>query len=60
MQPANLSIIDATGRIILNTPVHLQAGTNNVIKNIPSISNGVYYVRLFTTDETVVNSTISH
>ena len=60
MQPANLSIIDATGRIILTTPVQLQAGNNNIVKNSPSLPNGVYYVRLFTAEETVVNSTISH
>ncbi len=58
-QTANLSVIDATGRILLNTSLQLEAGLNTVSKNIPAMPAGIYYVRLFTAGETVVYNTLS-
>ena len=58
-QTANLSIIDINGRIVLNAIVQLQQGNNRINKNIPAISKGIYYVKVSTTDETVVNNTLS-
>ncbi|MBK8496131.1 MAG: T9SS type A sorting domain-containing protein [Chitinophagaceae bacterium] len=58
-QTAHISIVDLSGRIILNAPVFLQKGNSAITKNIPAISKGIYYVRLFTADETVVKNTFS-
>lgn len=58
-QPATLSLIDATGRVVLNNPIQLQAGMNTISKNIPALPGGVYYLRLFTSDETIVKNTVA-
>ncbi|MGB5006768.1 MAG: T9SS type A sorting domain-containing protein, partial [Ferruginibacter sp.] len=58
-QTAHISIVDLSGRMILNAPVFLQKGNSAITKNIPAITKGIYYVRLFTTDETVVKNTFS-
>ncbi len=58
-QTANLSIIDVSGRTILNTQIFLQNGNNVISKNIPSITKGIYYVKLFTPEETVLRNTFT-
>ena len=58
-QTANLSIIDISGRTVLNTGVQLQKGNNTINKNIPPIAKGIYYVKLFTNEETIVKNTFS-
>ncbi|HNA18255.1 MAG TPA: T9SS type A sorting domain-containing protein, partial [Ferruginibacter sp.] len=58
-QAANLVIADAAGRLILSAPVQLQAGINTLNKSMPAIAAGIYYLRLFTTEESVVKSIIS-
>lgn len=57
-QTANLSIIDVSGRTVLNTGIQLQKGNNTINKTV-SLSGGIYYIRLFTTDETVVKNTMT-
>ncbi|MEP7254216.1 MAG: T9SS type A sorting domain-containing protein [Ferruginibacter sp.] len=59
MQTANLSIIDINGRIVLNSGITLQKGTTTFTRGIPFLLNGIYYVKLFTKDETVVKNAIS-
>ncbi len=55
-QSANLSIIDVNGRIVLNTNIQLQKGNNTISKNIPHLAKGIYYLRLFTDEETIVKN----
>ena len=58
-QAASLSIIDVTGRVLLNAEIKLQKGNNTITKSHPAISKGIYYVRIFTPEETVVHNTVS-
>jgi len=58
-QSANLSIIDVSGRTILNTSIQLQQGVNTISKKIPTIPSGIYYVKLFTANDVVVKNTLS-
>ena len=58
-QTANISIIDINGRTVLNTAIQLQKGNNTINKNIPVIAKGIYYVKLFTNEDTVVKNTLS-
>lgn len=55
-QPANLSIIDVNGRIVLNTNIQLQRGSTTVNKNTSPLPKGIYYLRLFTDKETIVKN----
>jgi hypothetical protein len=58
-QTANLSIFDVSGRIILNSQISLQNGNNTITKNLPAITKGIYYVKLFTAEETVVKNSLT-
>jgi len=58
-QAANLSVIDVSGRTVLNSAIQLQEGNNTITKNIPNLLQGIYYIRLFTTEEAVVKNTVS-
>ncbi len=58
-QAASLVIVDATGRTIFTSSLQLQTGVNNLSKNTPPVSSGIYYIRLFTSDESIVKSIIS-
>lgn len=56
-QTANLSIIDLSGRVLLNYRVQLQPGNNTITTNIPFVPKGIYYVRVNTMNETAVRNT---
>ncbi len=58
-QTANLSIIDISGRSVLNTQVSLQIGNTTISKSTSVLTQGIYYVKLFTPEETVVKNTVS-
>ncbi len=58
-QTANLSIIDISGRSILNTQVSLQKGNTTISKSTSVLTQGIYYVKLYTPEEMVVKSTVS-
>lgn len=58
-QPANLSIIDISGRTIYNSGIQLLEGNNTITKDIRNIPKGIYYIRLVTTGETVVKNTLA-
>ncbi len=58
-QTANLSILDASGRTFYNAPISLQVGDNTITKNLPLLSKGVYYVKVFTPEVTVVKNTFT-
>jgi hypothetical protein len=55
-QKASIALYDANGRIFLNEPVVLQKGINTINKNIPAVAKGIYYVKVFTTDEMTVKN----
>ena len=55
-QKANLIIFDQAGKVILNEPVNLQKGMNTINKTTPVIPKGIYYLKLFTSDATVVKN----
>ncbi|MEP6675980.1 MAG: T9SS type A sorting domain-containing protein [Ferruginibacter sp.] len=57
---ANLALVDANGRILLNTPVTLQKGVNSIEKSTGTLSKGIYYIKLFTEDDRVVKSIMSN
>lgn len=59
VQPANLVVIDASGRIIFNTNYTLQTGVNTITKTLPSVANGLYYAKVVTADETIVKNSIA-
>jgi hypothetical protein len=55
-QKAVLALFDVNGRLFLNEPVQLQKGVTTINKNTAALSAGIYYIRLTTTDETVVKN----
>ncbi len=58
-QPAKLSIIDISGRLVLNSTIQLQKGNTTINKNIPAVASGIYFIRVSTSTENVVRKTIS-
>jgi hypothetical protein len=58
-QKANLVLLDANGRLLLNELVSLQKGLTSLNRNTPSIPRGVYYLRVYTTDENTVKNVLS-
>ena len=59
MQKADLSIIDISGRTIFISGLLLQKGSNTITKSIPALSKGIYYVKLFTADETIIKNVVN-
>lgn len=57
--PAAISIIDMNGRVVSAAKVQLQSGANSFIINIPALPAGIYYIRLFTNNGTVVTKALS-
>jgi hypothetical protein len=55
-QRANIILFDQGGRVILNEAVTIQKGINTINKTTPTISKGIYYLKLFTSDATVVKN----
>ena len=47
-QLLSFAVADVSGRIVVAKNIQLQAGTNNIIANIPAISKGIYYVKMQT------------
>jgi hypothetical protein len=58
-QKANLSIFDQSGKIILNEQIILQKGFNIINKNTLVIAKGIYYLKLFNNEVTVVKNIFS-
>jgi hypothetical protein len=56
---ATLAVFDVNGRQFLNERIELQKGLNNISKNITLAAKGIYYVRLYTENETQVKSTLA-
>ncbi|HMU10753.1 MAG TPA: T9SS type A sorting domain-containing protein [Ferruginibacter sp.] len=51
---AGLSIADMNGRIVFKTEIQLQKGINTYSRNTPPLPAGIYFVQIFTRQETVV------
>ncbi|WP_462254352.1 right-handed parallel beta-helix repeat-containing protein [Ferruginibacter sp.] len=58
-QKANLVVFDQSGKIILNEQIVLQKGLNIINKNTLPIAKGIYYLKLFTNEVTVVKNVFS-
>ncbi len=58
-EKALLILFDANGRVLLNSPVTLQAGLNRLDKTTGTIAKGIYYVKLATASETVVKNVMA-
>jgi hypothetical protein len=58
-QKASLVLFDANGRMLLNENIILQKGLTTLDKNITTIPQGIYYLKLFTTDENAVKNIFS-
>jgi len=56
-QVMNYRIVDVAGRIITAKQVELQSGLNTLTAGIPAINKGVYYVQVFT-DENSITKTV--
>lgn len=55
-QKATVAVFDVNGKVFFNEPVQLSKGTTTLNKNTAVLSAGIYYIRLTTTDETVVRN----
>ncbi len=55
-QKATIAVFDVNGRVFFNEPVQLQKGVTTINKHTAVLSAGIYYIRLTTTDETVVRN----
>ena len=55
-QKANLAMFDVNGKMFLNEPVQLQKGMTILNKNITGISRGIYYFKLYTSEESIVKN----
>ncbi len=53
-QTANLAVIDAAGRVLLNVKLPLQKGVNSIEHSIPNLTKAIYYLKLFTEDASIV------
>jgi hypothetical protein len=58
-QKANLVLFDANGRMLLNENIVLQKGLTTLDKNTALISKGIYYLKIFTPEETAVKNIFS-
>jgi hypothetical protein len=58
-QKANLILLDANGGLLLNELITLQKGLTTLNRNTPSIPRGVYYLKVYTTEENAVKNILS-
>ena len=58
-QTANLSIYDASGKVYFNSQISIQTGNTTIVRDILAIIKGIYYIKLFTPEETFVKSTFT-
>jgi len=58
-QKTNFGLFDQNGRLLFTESILLQKGMNTINKNTQAISNGIYYLKLFTGAETVVKNILT-
>ncbi|HMO62588.1 MAG TPA: right-handed parallel beta-helix repeat-containing protein [Ferruginibacter sp.] len=58
-QEVNVALMDASGRILLNTKVAAGQGANYISRPVSGLSNGVYYLKMFNTETTLTKTVLS-
>ncbi len=58
-QLLSFAIADVSGRIVTVKNVQLQAGSNNIVTDIPAINKGIYYVKIQSADALVTKAVLS-
>jgi Right handed beta helix region len=58
-QKATFILFDATGRVLITEGIALQKGLTTLSKNTGTIPGGIYYLKIFTTDENAVKNIFS-
>ena len=58
-QVTQLAVADVNGRIIFTQSLQLQKGFNAIDKKIPALKTGVYFAKLFSTNQIVTKVLLS-
>ena len=58
-QVTHLVVADVNGRIIFKQPLQLQKGFNAIDKKIPTLKTGVYFAKLFSSNQTITRVLLS-
>jgi parallel beta-helix repeat protein len=58
-QVMQVILADVSGRIVYSTAIQLQKGFNVIDKKINTINTGVYYAKLFTSDQVITKTLLS-
>lgn len=58
-QALNIVAVDAAGRVMMTKQMQLQPGANTVANDISSIPKSVYYIKLFTDEDSIVKTVLS-
>jgi|GEM_PF-863860 len=58
-QSLSIIAVDAAGRVVLKKQVQLRAGSNTVESNIPAANKGIYYIKMFTDEDSVIKTVLS-
>ncbi len=58
-QKASLMLFDANGRMVMTENIILQKGLTTLDKNTATVPKGIYYLKIFTADETAVKNVFS-
>jgi hypothetical protein len=58
-QEVNMALMDASGRALLNTKLVAAPGTNTITRPLTGISAGVYYLKVFNNETSVIKPVMS-
>ena len=58
-QQIQVVLADVSGRILYSNTVHLQKGFNVIDKKVTSLNTGVYYAKLFTSEQVITKALLS-
>ncbi len=58
-QQMQVVLADVSGRILYTNTIMLQKGFNDIDKKITALNTGVYYARLFTSDQVITKTLLS-
>ncbi|MBL0359241.1 MAG: right-handed parallel beta-helix repeat-containing protein [Chitinophagaceae bacterium] len=58
-QTLSIIAVDAAGRVVLKSQVKLQSGTNTLVNNIPAAGKGIYYIKMYTDQDSVIKTLLS-
>lgn len=57
-QPFSYAVTDVSGRILINKNVELQPGYNTLISSLPLSGNGIYYVKLLSSNAVITKAVV--